>query len=80
MCGARRGAFSGALGMLDLTARAEPLECMDLAKMKLAANQLISHQDVNSIVKIVNIYAEQFHEIVDANAILRKFRRIDCDA
>ena len=72
---AARGAvlFSGALGMLYLTARTGPLECMVLAKMKLAANQLISHQDVNSMVKNVNIYAEQFHETVGENFSLKTF-------
>ena len=66
--------------MLDLTARAEPLECMDLAKMKLAANQLTSQQDVNSMVKNVNIYAGQLNETRDEKSIPKHLRRIDGDA
>ena len=72
--------FSSALGMLDLTAGAEPLECMDLAKMKLAASQLTSQQDVSSMAKSVNIYAGRLNEIRDEKSMPENLRRIDGDA
>ncbi len=66
--------FSGSLSMLDLRARAEPLESLDLAKMKFACEKLLSPGDATQVVETVQIVAEELNK-----AGLHRLRRADGD-
>ena len=50
--------FSGSLAMLDLRERVEPMEDLDLAKMKFACQKLVSPGEVNKLVETVHIVAD----------------------
>ena len=50
--------FSGSLAMLDLHARVEPMEDLDMAKMKFACQKLSSPGEVHKVVETVHIVAD----------------------
>ena len=50
--------FSGSLAMLDLRGRVEPMEEIDMAKMKNACQKLSSPADVHTVVETVHIVAD----------------------
>ena len=50
--------FSGSLAMLDLRARVEPIEDLDMAKMKFACQKLSSPGEVLKVVETVHIVAD----------------------
>ena len=65
--------FSGSLAMLDLRERVEPMEDLDLAKMKFACQKLESPGEVNKLVETVHIVAD----VIDKE--LTGLRRADGD-
>ncbi len=66
--------FSGTLAMLDLQARCQPIQNMDLAKMKYMCEQLVASGDVNKVLGTIPVQAETMAED------LTGLRRVEGDA